>query len=380
MATKRRKVDAEGRGFNSTWTTKYFFVEHLGKPTCLICYASIAVNKECNIRRHYVTKHPKFSELDSQRRKDKIKQLKDSLEKQSSFFHKQHNETEQNIVASYEVAKLIAEHMKPFVDGEFVKECLMTVVGIVCPDKEKLFSNISLSARTVTRRIEEMSRDVKRRQRDIINNLQFFSIAIDESTDAADTAQLSVFVRGVSEAFDVVEEFVQLVPMKGTTTGADILSALLLCIGDMDLDLSKMVSITTDGAPAMTGKNRGVSALLQKHISDLGIDNDSVKIHCLIHQEALCAKALSLKGVMDTVVKAVNIVLSQGLNHRQFRQLLSDAENEYGDLLYFCDVRWLSRAPGEKSARTSDVETYTRIRKEVMPLGEPTGKSKLRSL
>ena len=31
------------------------------------------------------------------------------------------------------------------------------------------------------------------------------------------------------------------------------------------------------------------------------------------------------------------------LNHRQFRNLLLEAENQYGDILYFCDVRWLSR-------------------------------------
>ena len=35
MATKRRKVDAECRGFNDEWTSKYFFVEHLEKPHML---------------------------------------------------------------------------------------------------------------------------------------------------------------------------------------------------------------------------------------------------------------------------------------------------------------------------------------------------------
>ena len=46
---------------------------------------------------------------------------------------------------------------------------------------------------------------------------------------------------------------------------------------------------------------------------------------------------------MDTVVKAVNMILSHKLNHQQFRELLLEAENQYGDILYFCDVRWLSR-------------------------------------
>ena len=110
--------------------------------------------------------------------------------------------------------------MKPFAEVDFVKDCLMAVVEVICPEKKKLFSNISLSARTVTRRIEELSHDVKTRQQDCLNNLQYFSIAIDESTDTTDTPQLAVFVRGVSSNFDVFEDFPKLIiPMKGTTTG-----------------------------------------------------------------------------------------------------------------------------------------------------------------
>ena len=111
--------------------------------------------------------------------------------------------------------------MKPFTDGDFVKDCLMAVVEVICPEKKKLFFNVSLSATTVTRRIEEMSEDVKTRQQDCLKNLQYFSIAIDESTDTTDTAQLAVFVRGVTSNFDIFEDFVELVPIKGTTTGAD---------------------------------------------------------------------------------------------------------------------------------------------------------------
>ena len=50
-----------------------------------------------------------------------------------------------------------------------------------------------------------------------------------------------------------------------------------------------------------------------------------------------------LKECYGTVVKAVNMILSHKLNHRQFLQLLQ-VENQYGDILYFCDVRRLSRA------------------------------------
>ena len=57
----------------------------------------------------------------------------------------------------------------------------------------------------------------------------------------------------------------------------------------------------------------------------------------------MCAKVASLKKIMDVVLKSVNFILSRRLNHHQFRQLLLEAESQYGDLLYFCNVRWLSR-------------------------------------
>ena len=46
---------------------------------------------------------------------------------------------------------------------------------------------------------------------------------------------------------------------------------------------------------------------------------------------------------MSVVVKVVNLILSNGLKHRQFQQLISEANEHYADLLYFCDVCWLSR-------------------------------------
>lgn len=70
---------------------------------------------------------------------------------------------------------------------------------------------------------------------------------------------------------------------------------------------------------------------------------EAVKMHCIVHQEALCAKKVNLGDVMNTVVKTVNIIRARGLYHREFQAFLSDVDAEYGDLLYHSDVRWLSR-------------------------------------
>ena len=154
--------------------------------------------------------------------------------------------------------------MKHYDTTEFAKKCMVALVESICLEKKELFLKVGLSAKT--RRIEEMSKKLKSSQEDYFEKLQFFSIAIDESTDTTDTAQLAVFVRGIKENFHILEEFVELIPMKNTTTGADILKALLQCLSAKNLDFSRLVSITIGGVPSMVGKNKGVVSLLQKHM------------------------------------------------------------------------------------------------------------------
>lgn len=45
---------------------------------------------------------------------------------------------------------------------------------------------------------------------------------------------------------------------------------------------------------------------------------------------------------MKVVIKTVNFIKSKGLNHRDFQTFLEQMESEYGDVLYYSKVRWLS--------------------------------------
>ena len=139
-----------------------------------------------------------------------------------------------------------------------------------------------------------------------------------------------------------MEEFLQLVPLHGRTTGKIVCDATLNCLASTGLDLLRLVSITTDGAPAMVGKERGAASLLQKHCADAGNVHKVRKLHCIIHQEALCAKAATLTEVMSIVVKIMNSVLASSMNHRLFHAFQEEVDAHYGDLIYFCEVRWLS--------------------------------------
>ena len=64
---------------------------------------------------------------------------------QQNIFHRAKNISENATFAIYEEAHLIAKHGKPFSDGEFVKECLMKVVGRVNMDKMDDFNNVRVS-------------------------------------------------------------------------------------------------------------------------------------------------------------------------------------------------------------------------------------------
>ena len=103
------------------------------------------------------------------------------------------------------------------------------------------------------------------------------------------------------------------------------------------------MSVTTDGAPAMVGSVKGFVTLLEKYMVSAGYKNKIIKLHCIIHQEALCAKNTTMNHVMSIVVKIVNTILSRSLNHRQFQELLNEIKAQHTDLKYFCEVRWLSR-------------------------------------
>ena len=50
---KKRKIESEGRVFNSEWTSEYLFTVVNSKTLCLVYQNVVSVPKECNLRRHF---------------------------------------------------------------------------------------------------------------------------------------------------------------------------------------------------------------------------------------------------------------------------------------------------------------------------------------
>ena len=123
----------------------------------------------------------------------------------------------------------------------------------------------------------------------------------------------------------MTEEFLELIPLKGTTTGRDIFQALEKCIEKHGLPWDRLVRLTTDGAPAMRSSSVGVVRFVENKLNSRRTEKvNFVNIHCILHQKALCSKSLRMKEVMDVVVKTVNFIRSRKLNHRQFKSFLAD--------------------------------------------------------
>ena len=215
---------------------------------------------------------------------------------------------------------MIAKSSRPFTEGLFIKECLVKVSDILCPGKKKLFEGISLSPNTVASRVTDLVANVEKQLVATAKDFESFSIALDESTDVSDTPQYAVFIRGVDCSLNMTEEFLELIPLKGTTTGRDIFQALEKCIEKHGLPWDRLVCLATEGAPAMRFSNVGVVGFVENKLNSLRTEKvNFVSVHCILHQKALCSKSLRMKEVMDEVVKTVNFIRSWGLNHRQFK-------------------------------------------------------------
>ncbi|XP_026331329.1 SCAN domain-containing protein 3-like [Hyposmocoma kahamanoa] len=268
--------------------------------------------------------------------------LKEKYEKRPtmhSMFASTSQSNDDGLRASYNISLLIAKSGKPHTIGEqlilpAVEEVLKTVLHKSPFD---VLKRIPLSNNTVQRRIDEMSSDIESFLCDHLQKTHF-SIQLDESTLPGNDALLLAYVRFIMEE-EIHEELLFARTLETDTKGESIFNVLSNFFTEKSIPFTNIISVATDGAPAMVGRYRGFISHLKRIIPGL------TAIHCVIHRQHLVAKHLSdrLNRSLHFVIKAVNKIRSNALNTRLFAQLCDENDEDFQRLLLHTEVRWLSK-------------------------------------
>ena len=265
--------------------------------------------------------------------------MKNSFKKQQSVFITYKKNSELVTKLSFKFCECMAEKRKPFTDGELIKNCLTIFTKYACPEYKHLVEQISLSRFTVSRRINDLSDNIKETLKDRLKLCEAFSLALDESTDINDTAQLVIFIRAVTADFDIIEEFLDMASLSSTATEQDICEQVFKVVKKFKLNAAILCCVTTDGALSITGKT---NEFITNFVNGVGAQNVVVS-HCIINQKNLCTKVVDLAEVMGNVFNCVNYIRVRGLNHRLFKTFLEELDSEYSDVVYFSAICCLSR-------------------------------------
>ncbi|XP_072378669.1 general transcription factor II-I repeat domain-containing protein 2-like [Diabrotica undecimpunctata] len=251
--------------FNNAWEEEFLFTMVKDKYVYLVGRSSDALPKRGNLERHYKTLHKNYENDFPQKslfRKRKVQDLKSSLKTEQSMFTRPVKQSVAATIASFKISYILAQHKKPFEDGEVVKEAFRLFQDFKNKaDIMSVIKEVQLSRPTVTRRIEIIGKDLESQVKSGIMKCMYFSLQFDESTDMTDTAQLCIFIRMVFSDMLAKEELLTTLPLKEKTRGEDIYNFFINFVKQYELPIYKLVCTTTDGAPSMTSINNGFVAL-----------------------------------------------------------------------------------------------------------------------
>ena len=210
---------------------------------------------------------------------------------------------------SLRIAWILGKHKKPFNDSEIVTECMIQTAETLLDGKKRdemldKIKQIPLSDSTAMRRTDLLAEDLVLQLNERLKSTNCISLAIDESTDMTDNSQLIVFVRYYDESKkEFIEDLLGVAALKERTQGEDIYKTLKSIVGSNNIEIKSIISLTTDGAPAMLSRGKGLVGRILKDNPDL------ITYHCIIHQAVLCASlGDEYREVMETIIKLVNFL------------------------------------------------------------------------
>jgi hypothetical protein len=317
---------------------QFGFTELENKPQCVICSEVLSVEsmKPSKMKRHLETKHSALKNKPVEFFQRKLLSLRSQ-----QVNIKSHTDVSKNAIkASYEVALRIAKVGKPHTIAEelILPAAIDMVSNMINPQEADKLKKIPLSNDTVSRRISDMVKDVQNQLKMQIKESTFFSIQCDESTDITNCAQFLCFIR-YDCGHSIKENVLFCKSLPDHATGESLFKVFIEATEPFEIDWNKCISICSDGARALSGKNSGLIARLKTLMPNANW------VHCFLHRQALAAKGMpdDLRQVLAEAIKVVNYVKSRPLQSRLLENLCEEVGALHKHLLFHTEVRWLSR-------------------------------------
>lgn len=169
-----------------------------------------------------------------------------------------------------------------------------------------------------------------------------FGIMIDESTTVSSEGKLIIYLRFMRHG-RVFTQIWKLLHIDKADADS-IFTSLSAELEDEGFDVSRCVSMSTDGASTMLGEHEGVAVRCRRAWNGV-----LLIVHCIAHRGALCvAHAASDNPAAQTTEMVVRSILSYHAHSNQRKSALAAMQDQLGVrelvLLTYHNVRWLSRA------------------------------------
>ena len=177
-------------------------------------------------------------------------------------------------------------------------------------------------------------------------------LQFDETADIKSISQLVAYVRFV-KGKAIVNEFLFCQEMKEITRTKDVFDDNAF-LRENSTTWNKVGSVCTDGEPAMIGHRSGFVDLMKQVAPHI------ISTHCAIHNYALACKTLplELKSVLDSAVKAMNLIRGRAVNSDYSKHLRRPWKGASVPFFH-TKVRWLSR--GKVLSRVAELVTEVSV-------------------
>ena len=169
------------------------------------------------------------------------------------------------VAASFGVLKVIAQHGKPLSDRDYIKKAWLECAPSLVDEIIQRIKDFSPNRKIVKDRIRKLESDTAKQLTQDLSSCKFFSVCIDKSTDITSSARLALF-SPFCKGNELCEEIVTFLTLPECTTGAEICKTVIKEFCFRQIDISKVVSVTSNGAPNMAGEKAGFVSLFTKEV------------------------------------------------------------------------------------------------------------------